>query len=116
MNQSGKGNLLSKNGKFLQTSKRYLRHLFLHNGGFKILALLISIVLWAGLISQDETLTRDKTFYDVSVNVTGTDTMKRNGFIIVSDLTDLLGDAFRLVGVKQYDVLITHALCFQKIN
>ena len=67
-----------------------IKHIFLHNGFLKILALLISVVLWAGLISQDETLTRDKTFNDVSVSVTGADTMKRNGYIVTSDLDSLL--------------------------
>ena len=67
-----------------------LRHIFLHNGWMKLLALLISLMLWAGLISQDESLTRDKTFQDVNVNVVGSDTMKSNGHIVVSDLTELL--------------------------
>ena len=54
------------------------------------MAILISILLWAGLISQDETITREKTFNDVSVNITGTDTMKRNGYIVVSDMSEAL--------------------------
>ena len=32
------------------------------NWGMKLIALLISIFLWAGLIAQDPTLTREKTF------------------------------------------------------
>ena len=69
---------------------RGLKHLVLHNASFKLTALLISVVLWAGLISQDVSLTRDKVFNDVSVNVTGTDTMKRNGYIVTSDLAEAL--------------------------
>lgn len=81
------------------------KHLFLHNGWFKLLALLISVVLWAGLISQDETLTRDKTFNDISVNVTGMDTMKRNGYIVTSNLTEMLDDVTAVAAVpqQQYD-------------
>ena len=67
-----------------------LWQLLLHNGGFKIMAVVISLILWAGLISQDETLTRDKTFTDVTVNVVNSETMKRNGYIVTSDLTEIL--------------------------
>ena len=39
-----------------------LRAIFLQNWGTKLLALVISIALWAGLITQDPTLTREKQF------------------------------------------------------
>ena len=81
------------------------KHLVLHNGGIKLVALLISVLLWAGLISQDETLTRDKYFSDVSVNITGTDTMKRNGYIVTTDLSKALTgiSAVAAVPQKQYE-------------
>ena len=69
---------------------RGLKHLIFHNWGFKVLAVLLSILVWAGLISQDETLTRDKTFTDVSVSVSGSDTLKRNGYIVTNDLSEAL--------------------------
>lgn len=72
-----------------------------NNWGFKLLALLISIVLWAGLITQDPTLTREKVFDDVNINVTGKDALQRNGLIVVSDLTTLLQDAQLRVDVPQ---------------
>ncbi len=92
---------------FVQVAMRLLRHLVLHNGGFKLIAILISLVLWAGLISQDETLTRDKTFTDISVNVTGTDTMKRNGYIVTSDMAELLSNVSAVAAVpqQQYDTV-----------
>lgn len=80
---------------------RGLKHLVLHNAWFKLLAVLISVVLWAGLISQDVSLTRDKVFNDVSVNVTGTDTMKRNGYIVTSDLTEILQGVTATAAVPQ---------------
>ena len=91
--------------KFSHLLIRTLEHLFLHNGWFKLLALVISLFLWAGLLSQDESLTRDKTFSNVSVNVTGEDSMKRNGFIVVSDLDAALKDVTATAAVpqKQYD-------------
>ena len=82
-----------------------VRHLLLHNLWLKIFAIVISVVLWAGLVSQDETLTRDKTFQNVNVSVTGTDTMKNNGYIVVSDLEDALKDVSITAAVpqKQYE-------------
>jgi len=91
-----------------ETGKQILkavRHVLFHNGWVKLIALLISLVLWAGLISQDESLTRDKTWQNVSVSVTGEETMKRNGYIVVSDLEDALAgvSATAAVPQKQYD-------------
>ena len=40
--------------------KSKARELLTNNLTLKVLALLLSVVLWAGLISQDETLTREK--------------------------------------------------------
>lgn len=72
-----------------------------HNWGFKLLALLIAIVMWSGLITQDPTLTREKTFNDVKITVAGTETIKRNGLIVTSDLDEILGKAQLRVDVPQ---------------
>lgn len=80
---------------------RILKHLVFHNGGFKALAILISVFLWAGLISQDETITRDKVFTDVPVNVAGSEAMKRNGYIVVSDLSEALSNVTAVAAVPQ---------------
>lgn len=99
-----------------------LKHVVLHNGWLKLLALLISIVLWAGLISQDDSLTRDKTWQNVNVTVNGSDTMKRNGFIVVSDIDSLLSNVSVTAAVpqKQFDAAETSAynlrLDLSKIN
>lgn len=91
--------------KYLNAAVRGLRHLLLHNGWLKAIAIVISVVLWAGLISQDENITRDKTFQNVSVSVTGSDTMKNNGYIVVSDLNEILNDVSIVAAVpqKQYE-------------
>ena len=52
-----------------------IKHIFFHNGWVKLLAMLISLVLWAGLISQDDSLTREKTWQNVNVSITGSDTI-----------------------------------------
>ena len=82
-----------------------MRHVLFHNGWVKLIAILISLVLWAGLISQDESLTREKTWQNVNVSVTGEDTLKRNGYIIVNDLEELLSNISVTAAVpqKQYE-------------
>lgn len=82
-----------------------MRHVLFHNGWVKLIAILISLVLWAGLISQDESLTREKTWQNVNVSITGEDTLKRNGYIIVNDLEELLSNISVTAAVpqKQYD-------------
>ena len=78
-----------------------LRHVLFHNGWVKLLAMLISLILWAGLISQDDSLTREKTWQNVNVTVNGTDTMKRNSFIVVSDLDEMLSNVSVTAAVPQ---------------
>ena len=91
--------------KYLNALVNGLRHLFLHNGLLKAISILISIVLWAGLISQDENVTRDKSFQNVAVTVSGTETLKSNGLIVVSDLDEMLDDVSITAAVpqKQYE-------------
>lgn len=71
------------------------------NWGFKLLALVLAIVLWSGLITQDPNLTREKVFNDVKITLSGSDTMKRNGLIVVSDLSDQLTGAQLRANVPQ---------------
>ena len=90
---------------YLNVLLKALRHLLLHNGLLKGLAILISIVLWAGLISQDESVTRDKSFQNVAVSVTGAEALKSNSMIVVSDLDEVLNNVSVVAAVpqKQYD-------------
>lgn len=83
------------------TLPRRLLKAITHNGGFKILALLLAILLWAGLITQDPSLTRERTFTDVNVSVSGSETLHRNGFIVTSDLNEVLGNVTLRVAVPQ---------------
>lgn len=102
MNETGKGSGIQS---YLNFMMKGLRHLLLHNGWLKGIAVVISIVLWAGLISQDESVTRDKTFQNVNVSVTGSEIMKSNGYIVVSKLDEMLNDVSIVSAVpqKQYD-------------
>ena len=91
----------SEQAREMQAIAHSLLQLLLKNWGFKLVALLAAIILWAGLISQDPTLTREKVFSGVTISVTGADTMKRNGFIVVSDLDAIRKDATMRVEVPQ---------------
>ena len=70
--------------------REWLKSFVTHNPWYKLLSLVLALALWAGLIAQDSSITRDKQFTDVTVSVTGADTLKRNGYIVVSDTTELL--------------------------
>ena len=78
-----------------------IKHLLFHNGWVKLLAVMISVVIWAGLVSQDNSITRDKTFNHVNVSVSGADTARRNGFIVTSDMDSLLDDVSCVAAVPQ---------------
>lgn len=80
---------------------RKLKSLLLENWGTKLLALVIAIALWAGLITQDPSLTREKQFTDVTVSVTGSDTLRRNGYIVLEDISTVTGDFTVRVDVPQ---------------
>lgn len=73
----------------------------LNNWPLKLLSFLLAVLLWAGLISQDPTLTREKLFTDVTISVTGAESIKRNGFIVVSGLENLEASADIRVDVPQ---------------
>lgn len=66
-------------------SKKYL----LNNWPWKLLSLGIALLLWGGLITQDATLTREKTFNDVTLSILNADALRRNGYVVVSGLDDL---------------------------
>ena len=85
----------------LKLLRRGVRHILFHNGWIKLIALLIALALWAGLISQDPEVTRNKTFQNVSVTVSGADTLKKNGFIVTSNLDELLGSVSLTASVPQ---------------
>ena len=95
----------SQASETIRTAMKGLKHILLHNGLLKVIAILISVVLWAGLISQDDTITRDKSFQNVNVSITGADTMKNSGYIVVSDLNKMLEDVSIVAAVpqKQYE-------------
>lgn len=67
----------------------FLQKYLLHNWRWKALSLFLAVCLWAGLITQDASLTREKTFTDVQISISNSDTLRRNGYIIVGGLENL---------------------------
>lgn len=63
--------------------------LIAHNWPWKLLSLFLALCMWSMLITQDDTLPREKVFNDVPINVTNAETLRRNGYIIVSGLEEL---------------------------
>ncbi len=57
--------------------------------GWKVSSFLIALVLWAGLITQNASLVREKVFNNVTVNVVNAAALQRNGLIVVDGLDDL---------------------------
>ena len=65
------------------------------------LSLLTAIVFWSILVASDGTLTRQKTFQNVSVSVTGEAALKSRGFIVTDDLDALISGVKMTVEVTQ---------------
>ncbi len=73
------------------TIKELLHHfaqMLLHNWGWKLTCVVISIALWGGILMQDETMMRPKQIDNVTINVHNEDVLRRNGYIVVSGLEE----------------------------
>ena len=60
---------------------RLRQHLFV-----KLFAVLLAVFFWMVVIASDPTLTREKVF-SATVSVTGADTLRSRGYIVMDDLT-----------------------------
>lgn len=72
-----------------ETLMKRMRDVIRHNWKLKLLSLVIAVTIWGALISQDANLTREKTFENVPVSITGTETLQRNGLVVVEGLERL---------------------------
>lgn len=73
---------------FLRRLPGRLWHSLTHNWPWKLLSVFLAVCLWAGLITQDASLTRERVFNDVPVSVTGAEQLRRNGYIVLNDFTE----------------------------
>ena len=74
--------------RLTKTFPRQLWTAITHNFQWKLLALFLAMLLWVGLILQDPSLTRERVFVGVPLTITGSDTLRRNGFIVTQGLEE----------------------------
>lgn len=86
---------LSRFARFSRVARRLLSSL-LHNWPWKLLAVFVAVCLWAGLISQDPTLTRERVLTDAPISVTGADSLRRNSGLIITGGLDAASLSARL--------------------
>lgn len=65
------------------------------------LSLLTAVVFWSVLVASDGTLTRQKTFQNVAVSITGESALKSRGYIVMDDLDALISGVKMTVEVTQ---------------
>ena len=69
---------------------------------WKLACLVLAIFLWGGLITQDTSMVRTKSFNDVTISVVNADALLRSGYIVVSGLeTEKLSGVRMRVDVPQ---------------
>ena len=71
---------------FLKKMGASLWKIVRHNIGIKLLCLLSAICIWGMLISQDDSLLREKTIDNVQIDVVNEEYLLRNGLVVVSGL------------------------------
>lgn len=64
-------------------------------------SLFAAVFFWSALVASDGTLTRQKTFANVSVNVSGEAALKARGYIVMDDVSELLPGVRMTVEVTQ---------------
>lgn len=101
-----------KQNKEEKTTSRFriLLHSFFHSitmhWPMKLISLALAIVLWGGIISQDPSLTREKSFTNVTVSIINKDALQRSGLIVVKGLDDLEPIKMRVdVPQKMYETV-----------
>lgn len=67
-----------------------LWRLLSHNLFLKLTSLVCAAVIWSFLIASDGTLTREKVFADVEVTVSGGESLRERGLIVLEDVQALL--------------------------
>lgn len=89
-------------GELLKTVGR----LVAYRWPWKLLSIFLAVLLWGGLISQNTSLTREKNFQDVAINIINKDALQREGLIVVSGLEDLQPIRMRVdVPQRVYDTV-----------
>lgn len=67
----------------------------------RVISALVAVLTWGILVASDGTLTRQKTFQNVAVTVTGESTLRSRGYIVMDDITELVPGVKMTVEVSQ---------------
>lgn len=86
---------------WLQAALKWALSLLITDWPLKLLSLIIAVALWIGLITQDPDLTRERTFRNVQVSVINQESLKLKGYVVTSDLDELLSNVHLTVEVPQ---------------
>lgn len=90
----------------IQEAFKSLGRILAYKWPWKVLSIVLAVLLWGGLISQNPSLTREKNFQDVTVNVINKDSLKRDGLVVVQGLEDLQPIRMRVdVPQRVYDTV-----------
>lgn len=89
-----------KDTRFARITRR-VRSVMSSNWFLKIFSVLIAVFLWSVLIASDGTLLREKVFQNVEVTVTGADTLRTRGYIVLDDVSALIPSVRMKVEVPQ---------------
>lgn len=73
----------------MQLVFKRLLGIFQNNWKLKVLSLLLALTIWGTLISEDASLTREKTFVDVPITITGVEALQRSGLIVTKGLDNV---------------------------
>ena len=66
-----------------------------------VISFLMAVMIWGALVASDGTLTREKAFANVTVNVTGEASLKSRGYIVMDNLQEILPGVKMVVEVTQ---------------
>lgn len=81
--------------------RRFIGNILSSRTFLYIASLLAAVLIWSVMVASDGTLTREKTFSNVAVSVTGETALKSRGYIVMDDLTTLLSGVRMKVEVTQ---------------
>ena len=93
----------SEKFKRLPTPIRWIIGSLSNNLGYKLLSLLLAILLWNYVISTNTSITRTKTLYNLTGNVSGQSVLTGNQLAMTEDPTDALSGLSVTVEAPQAD-------------
>lgn len=81
--------------------RRGIGSILASRGFLRAMSLLAAVLIWSVMVASDGTLTREKTFPNVAISVTGETALKSRGYIVMDDVASLLDGVRMKVEVTQ---------------